>query len=673
MKAFSPLSLGFTTLKNRFVMGSMHTGLEDRLKHLPELTRYFVERAKGDVGLIITGGYSPNLLGRLTPWGGTFNSKSFAKAHQSLTRAVHDAGGKICLQLLHAGRYAYHPLSVAPSRIKSPITPFTPFALPGFFVKKTIRDFADAAAYAKLAGYDGVEIMGSEGYLLHQFVSSRTNKRTDEWGGNFENRMRFPLEIVRKVRAKVGPDFILIFRISLLDLVQDGSSSEEIFRFARELEKAGATILNSGIGWHEARIPTIGSMVPRGAFAEVTARLKSQVSIPVIATNRINDMSTAEKILSEGQSDLISMARPFLADADFVKKAKANRTLEINPCIACNQACLDHIFNNRRASCLVNPSACEEAVWTLDKKEPRSQKIAVVGAGPAGLNAALVLLRRGHAVTLFEKAAHLGGQFNLAALVPGKLEYQRSIEHWESEITRLGGNIVLNRSIQNAEDLKAFDRVILASGVRPRKLTIPGADLPHVFPYDRFLIDQMKPGASTVIIGAGGIGVDVATYLLHQNSDLEQNPKAFFKHWGIDPSAPSGLTPGFKPEKSPLQITILQRSKGHLGRGLGKTTGWIHRLELKRSGVKFLNNLSYEKITAEGVWVKLSSGESKLIPGQQVIICAGQESENKLAAICTEAKIPFDIIGGAKLAGELDAKRAIREAWQLAQTETASN
>ncbi|MBC7396563.1 MAG: FAD-dependent oxidoreductase, partial [Bdellovibrionales bacterium] len=541
MKSFTPLSFGSTTLKNRFVMGSMHTGLEDKLKHLPALTRYFAERAKGDVGLIITGGYSPNFLGRLTPWGGSFQFKHFARAHQQLTSAVHAEGGKICLQLLHAGRYAYHPLSVAPSRIKSPITPFTPFALPGFMVKSTIKDFASAAANAKFAGYDGVEIMGSEGYLLHQFLSSRTNKRSDQWGGSFENRMRFPLEIVRRVREKTGPDFIIIFRISVLDLVQDGSSPEEIFRFARELEKAGASLLNSGIGWHEARIPTIGSMVPRGAFAEVTARLKAQVKIPVIATNRINDLVTAEKILDAGQADLISMARPFLADADFVKKAKANRTLEINPCIACNQACLDHIFNNKRASCLVNPSACEEGEWKLDTRVATAQKIAVVGGGPAGMNAVLVLLRQGHSVTLFEKAAHLGGQFTLAALIPGKLEYQRSIEHWENEITRMGGKIVLNRSISSASDLKEFDRVVISSGVRPRKLDLPGADLPHVHAYDRFLRQNLKPTASTIIIGAGGIGVDVATYLLHSKQNLEQDPKEFFKHWGIDPDQRSGL------------------------------------------------------------------------------------------------------------------------------------
>ena len=648
-------------------MGSMHTGLEDRLRHLPELTRYFVERAKGEVGLIITGGYSPNYLGRLTPTGGSFQSKRFAKAHQSLTKAVHDAGAKICLQLLHAGRYSYHPFSVAPSRIKSPITPFTPFALPSFLVKKTIRDFAKAAANAKFAGYDGVEIMGSEGYLLHQFLSSRTNHRTDQWGGSFENRMRFPLEVVKKIRQTVGPNFILVFRLSLLDLVQDGSSPEETYLFARALEQAGVTLLNSGIGWHEARIPTIGSMVPRGAFAEITAELKRQVNIPVIATNRINDIEVAEKILTEGQADLISMARPFLADAQFVRKARENRPLEINPCIACNQACLDHIFNGRRASCLVNPSACEESNWDLIKAKHVSKNIAVVGAGPAGLNAALVLLREGNQVTLFEKSSVLGGQFNLAAVIPGKSEYHQSIRHWENELSRLGAKVILNKTMNTAEDLQGFHEVVIASGVRPRTLSIPGADLPHVYPYDHYLKNKINPGVSTVIIGAGGIGVDLATYLLHAHENLDRNPHAFFKHWGIDPHARSGLDPGFKPEKSALKITILQRSPGTLGRGLGKTTSWVHRLELKRAGVQYLNDLNYEKITPEGVWVKFTSGERKLIPGEQVIVCAGQESENGLVAICENAQIPYHLIGGAKLAGELDAKRAIREAWELAK------
>ncbi len=664
MQLFTPLSLGFTTLKNRFVMGSIHTGLEDRLKHLPELTRYFVERAKGGVGLIITGGYSPDFLGKLTPWGGSFNTGAFTKAHKGLTSAVHEAGAKICLQLLHAGRYSYHPFSIAPSRIKSPITPFTPFAMPGFLVKKTIRDFAKAALNAKTAGYDGVEIMGSEGYLIHQFSSERTNKRTDEWGGSFEKRIRFAIETVKQTREMVGPNFIIIFRISVLDLVTEGSSPEETYQFAHELEKAGATILNSGIGWHEARIPTIASMVPRAAFAEITAKLKEHVKIPVIATNRINDPSVAENILQKNQADLISMARPFLADPNIVKKAEAGLNLEINVCIACNQACLDHIFKGKKASCLVNPAACEENEWN-PSKTTKPKRVAVVGAGPAGLNAALVLLRKGHSVELFEKSNALGGQFTLAALIPGKFEYQKSIEHWETEICRLGGKIHLGQAIMKSDELKGFDQVVITTGVNPRKLKIEGADLPNVIPYDRYLRENIKPAKSIVIIGAGGIGVDVASFILHHDTKLDQDPHEFFKHWGIDPSKRSGLDPSFKAEKTQLSISILQRSQGAMGRGLGKTTGWIHRLELKRSGVKYINNLDYEKITSEGVWIKTSKGESKLIRGEQVIVCAGQESEVSLSKICEEAKIPFHIVGGAKLAGELDAKRAIREAWEL--------
>jgi len=665
---FEPLDLGFTRLKNRVVMGSMHTGLEDQLHHLETLTDYFVERAQGGVGMIVTGGYSPDFFGKLTPFGATFASGKMAKAHQSLTQRVHEAGAKICLQLLHAGRYAYHPFSVAPSRIQSPITPFKPFALPRFMVKRTIGKFVKAAMYAKEAGYDGVEIMGSEGYLIHQFLSSRTNQRHDEWGGSFQNRCRFAVEIVRRTREAVGAEFILIFRISILDLVNQGATREEVHELAKKIEAAGATILNSGIGWHEARIPTIASMVPHAAFTSITHELRRNISIPIIATNRINTPDIAERVLNSGDADLVSMARPFLADPEFVNKAQAGHAAQINPCIACNQACLDHIFENKKASCLVNPTACEEKEWKAKLKaaatHPR-KKIAVVGAGPAGLNAALSALKTGHEVTLFERSSEVGGQFLLAANVPGKSDYALSIQHWESEIRRLGGDIRLQHPIQNAEELKDFDEIILAAGVRPRDPKIPGQDLPHVYSYDRYLSERIMPAESVAIIGAGGIGIDVATTILHAQDDLDHHPQHFFHHWGIDPAQPSGLVPHFKPEKTRVKITLLQRRKTPLGKTLGKTTGWIHRLELKRSGVNYMNHLTYDRITREGVWVKLHSGEKKLVPAKQVVICAGQESENGLAAKLTQAGISYSLIGGARLAGELDAERAIREAWEL--------
>ena len=669
MKLFTPLDLGFTTLKNRLVMGSMHTGLEDHPRDLKTLTRYFVERAEGGVGLMITGGFSPNFLGRLTPFAGSFQSKKIARAHLNLTDAVHKAGSKICLQLLHAGRYSYHPLSLAPSRIKSPITPFTPFKMPSFIVKKTILDFAKAAANAKDAGYDGVEIMGSEGYLIHQFLSERTNHRNDEWGGSFDKRSRFALEIVKKTREYVGKNWIIIFRLSLLDLVSKGASLDETFTLAQQLESAGVSILNSGIGWHEARIPTIGSMVPRAAFSELTAKLKTKVNIPVIATNRINQPEVAESILTENQADLVSMARPFLADPNFALKAEQGLSAEINVCIACNQACLDHIFQGKKASCLVNPAAAQEEKWVIHKTNT-PKKIAVIGAGPAGLNAALTLLKRGHQVDLFEGSSSLGGQFRMAAIIPGKSEYQASIDYLSHEIKRLGGNIHFDSKIQsnhlpkNQALLSNFDHVIIASGVKPRIPSLPGINLPHVIPYDRYLLERRRPKNSAIIIGAGGIGIDMAIYLLHGDSLIEKNPKEFFKHWGIDPEARSGLIPNFKPKPSPLNITLLKRGKEPMGQGLGKTTGWIHRMELKRSGVKFLNNLSYERISEAGVHIKFSSGEVKLIEGEEIIICAGQESQNELAKVCETLKIPCTVIGGAKLAGELDAKRAIREAWE---------
>lgn len=646
-------------------MGSMHTGLEDKLSDLEALTSYFVSRAKTDIGLIITGGYSPNRLGRLTPFAGTFNSKKMAMAHRKLTDQVHASGkSKIILQLLHAGRYSYHPLSVAPSRIKSPITPFKPFALPEFAVRSTIQDFVKAASLAKEAGYDGVEIMGSEGYLLHQFFSPRTNKRTDLWGGNLENRCRFGSEIVKQTRALLGPEFLIVFRIPILDLLEDGSPWSEIEHYAKALQSAGANILNSGIGWHESRVPTIGSMVPEAAFSTITQKLKMAVQIPVIATNRFSRPESIEMVLQNGHADLVSMARPFLADPEFVEKTKSNRISEINPCIACNQACLDHIFSQKRASCLVNPTACEETKWSpLLKPATTPKKIAVVGAGVAGLNAALVLLKSGHEVTLFEKSADVGGQFQLAALIPGKKDYARSLVHWKSEIFRLGGKIHYSSEPQTFND---FDHVILSTGVSPRKPQIPGVDLNHVVTYDRFLRNPPTLGKNIVIIGAGGIAVDVATSIFHQHSQMDTQFSKFFEHWNIDIQTSGGLKPSGK-IKSDVSVTLLQRSKKGFGLGLGKTTGWIHRLDLKRHGLQFFNDLEYQKITTTSVEVKFSSGELKSIPADQVIICAGQESVINLKESLLLANVPFTVIGGARMAGELDAKRAIREAFELVQ------
>jgi 2,4-dienoyl-CoA reductase (NADPH2) len=652
-------------------MGSMHTGLEDSVKNIQRLTDYFVERAQGGVGLIITGGYSPNYLGRLTPFAGSFNSSSLAKAHQSLTRSVQSAGSKICLQLLHAGRYAFHPLSVAPSRIQSPITPFKPWGMPDFLVRSTVQDFANAAVHAQNAGYNGVEIMGSEGYLIHQFIAERTNHRgrnkKNEYGGSFENRIRFPLEIVRETRKKVGTDFIIIFRISILDLVEGGASPDEVIQFAQALESAGVTLLNSGIGWHEARIPTIASMVPRGAFASVTQKLKQHIKIPVIAVNRINTPEIAEQIIASGQADLVSLARPLLADPDFVNKAMRQQPEQINTCIACNQACLDHVFQGKTASCLVNPRATEEKSWDLKvyaAQHRTKKKVAVIGAGPAGLSACLAALQAGHDVTLFEKSADLGGQFKLASLIPGKADYLESIRYFKNQIELHHGKVITHQNIANATQLKDFDHVIVAAGVKPRNPKIPGQDLPHVFYYDQYLREKIKPANSIVIIGAGGIGVDTATAILEysETDSHEVTASEFFSHWGIDSSFKSGLAPGFKPEKSIRSITILQRSKGHIGKGLGKTTGWIHRLELKRSGVKIISGIQYDRITTDGIWIKKDpQNPAEFIAAKQIILCAGQESETHLIQSLVDAKIPHTVVGGAKFAGELDAKRAIRE------------
>lgn len=664
---FTPLKIDSIEISNRIVMGSMHTGLEDSIKNLSALTHYFADRARGvGPGLIVTGGYSPNYLGRLTPLAGSFNSNRIARAHRKLTDHIHSLGqSKMILQLLHAGRYSYHPLSVAPSAIKSPITPFKPWAMPGFLVESTLQDFSKAAVHAKNAGYDGVEIMGSEGYLIHQFFATRTNQRRDQWGGGLENRMRFGCEVVKRIRASCGLDFLILFRIPILDLLEDGSPWSEIEFYAKALKQAGVNILNSGIGWHESRVPTIASMVPPAAFASFTAHLKSVIDIPVIATNRFYEPRAMEAVLENKQADFVSMARPFLADSKFVQKLFSGHAKEITPCIACNQACLDHVFSQKSASCLVNPTACEEIHWSKILQPTKSaKKIAVIGSGVAGLNAALVLLKQGHEVHLFEKNSRVGGQFNLAARVPGKKDYQLSLDHWQSEFLRLGGKLFLNQNMTSIEPLRNFHHVVIATGVRPRKVQIPGAELPHVTNYEAILEGQVPVGKNVVIIGAGGIGVDVANYVLHHDSFIDRSPKDFFEHWGIDCKINGGLRQ-IKTLKAKRSVTILQRSPGTLGHGIGKTTGWIHRLDLKRHQVQFLNDLSYEKITETSIEVCFKNGKRKSIPCDQIIICAGQEKQMDLVEKLQKSQIPHSIIGGAHEARELNAQKAIREAFDL--------
>ncbi|MFM1691185.1 oxidoreductase [Aeromonas salmonicida] len=664
----TPLDLGFTQLKNRVLMGSMHTGLEEEKGGFDKLAAFYAERARGGVGLIVTGGIAPNLRGRLVPHGSQLSFPWQVAKHKKVTQAVHQEGGKIALQILHAGRYAYHPFSLAPSALKAPISPFKPRAMSERQIRGTIRDFASTAQLARAAGYDGVEVMGSEGYLINQFICERTNKRTDGWGGSNENRMRFPVEIVRAIRERVGTDFIIIFRLSMLDLVEQGSTLEEVVALGKALEQVGVTLINTGIGWHEARIPTIATSVPRGAFSWVTAELKKHLTVPLITTNRINTPEVAERILAQGEADMVSMARPFLADPEFVIKAAENRADEINTCIACNQACLDHVFKQKRASCLVNPRACFETELTFGRV-PQPKKLAVVGAGPAGLAFACYAAERGHQVSLFDQASEIGGQFNFAKQIPGKEEFHETLRYFARRLEKCGVELYLGQR-QSAESLfgGGFDEVILATGIRPRTPNIPGIEHPKVLNYIDVLRDHKPVGQKVAVIGAGGIGFDVAEYLVEKKADsgTDGHRDHWLKEWGIDKQLGERgglITPEIDaPER---QIWLLQRKESKVGDGLGKTTGWIHRTVLKNRKVQMLSGVQYLGIDDEGLHIQI--GEAKqCLPVDQVIICAGQEPLKELQAGLQAAGKPVHIIGGADVAAELDAKRAIRQGAELA-------
>ena len=663
---FAPLDLGFTTLRNRVLMGSMHTGLEDRARDFPKLAAYFAERAAGGVGLIVTGGFAPNVVGWLAPFGGKLSWPWEVAPHRQVTAAVHGHGAKICLQLLHAGRYGYHPLQVAPSKLKSPINPFTPRALSARGVERQINAFASAAARAREAGYDGVEVMGSEGYLINQFTAPRSNRRQDAWGGSAEKRMRFAAEIVRRVREACGPDFILIYRLSLLDLVEDGNAWDEIVAQARAVEAAGATIINSGIGWHEARVPTIATSVPRGAFAGITARLKPHVGVPLVAVNRINMPQVAESILAAGQADMVSLARPLLADPEWPNKARAGRARSINTCIACNQACLDHVFENKRASCLVNPRAVAETELNyLPATTPK--RIAVVGAGPAGLACATVAAERGHVVTLFDAAARIGGQFNLARRIPGKEEFDETLRYFGQRITETGVELRLDTRVEAAQ-LAGFDAIVLATGIVPRQAGFPGSDHPAVAGYVDVLNGRVVAGRRVAVIGAGGIGFDVAEFLVQDGPSPSLDPARWRAEWGVDFDGNSrGGLARPRPEAPAREVWLLQRSPGRPGKRLGKTTGWIHRATLKAKGVHMLGGVRYLGMDDQGLHIEVD-GTPRRLPVDTVVVCAGQEPRRELhdALRALGTPVPVHLIGGADVAAELDAKRAIDQGSRLA-------